>query len=101
MLLQLIQQPSNGLYIFFALVFSSDKDIIKVDNYKNVKLFSQDLIDITLNRGWYISQSKRYDLIFKMIIMSFEGRLLFISFPNFHLMVGMSQIKLGKLLNPS
>ena len=74
--------------MFFALALSVNKDVIKVYYHKNVKFFYQDLVNITLERGWYISQSKRHDLVFKMAIVGPKGRFLFISFSNPHLMVG-------------
>ena len=53
-LLQLIYYSSNGFYVFFSFVLSIYKDIIKVHNYKNVKLLCKYLIDIILKCGWGI-----------------------------------------------
>ncbi len=55
---------------------------MKVHYYKNVELFCKDLIDIALKCGRYISQSKRYDLIFKVAIADLEGRFSFVAFLN-------------------
>ena len=31
-----------------------DQDIIQVNDHENVKFFSQDLIDVTLEASWYV-----------------------------------------------
>ncbi len=92
----MVQHLLNGLYLLFTLVLSIDEDVIEVHYYKNVKLFYQDLVDVTLKRSRYVGQSKRHDLIFEMTITGPEGRFLFITFLNPHLIVGISQIELGE-----
>ena len=82
--------------MLLALVLSVDEDVIKVYYHENVELLSQDLIDIALERGWCIGQSKRHDLVLKVAIAGLEGYCPFVSFPNPHLIVGISQIKLGE-----
>ena len=74
--------------MLFALTISIDKDVIKVYYHKNVAFFSQDLIAVALERGWYIGQFKKHDLIFEVAIAGFEGPFLFVSFPDPHSMVG-------------
>ena len=54
MLLQNIQHPSYDLQITLAQILDINKDIIQVKNDKNVKIFGQDLIDITLKAHRYI-----------------------------------------------
>ena len=87
--------------MLFALALSVNKNVIKVYYYDNVKFFCENLVDITLKRGWYVGQSKRYDLVFEVAIASLESRLPFVFFPNLHLMIGIGQIELGKLLSPA
>ncbi len=101
MLPQLVQYPSNGLYILFVLALDVDENVIEVHFHKNVKLLYQDLVDITLKRGQYIGQSKRHDLIFEVTIAGPEGRLLFIAFFDPHSMVGIGQIELSKMSSPN
>ncbi len=86
--------------MFFAFAFGMDEDIIEVHYHKNIELFYQDLVDIALERGQCVDQSKRYHLILEIAIIGPEGRLLFIAFPDPHLMTDISQIKLGKMLSP-
>ena len=86
--------------MFFVFAFSVDQNVIEVHYYKNVELFCQDLVDITLKHGWYIVQSKRHDLVFQVAMVGPENRLLFVFFPHPHLMVGINQFQLGKLSSP-
>ncbi len=76
------------LYVLFAFALSVDKDIIKVHYHKNVKLFCQYLVDVALKHGRRVGQSKRHDLIFEMAIVGPKGRILFIAFPDAHLIIG-------------
>ncbi len=101
MLPQLVQNPSNDLYIFFAFVLSIDEDVIEVHYNENVEFFCQDLIDVTLKRGRCVGQSKRHDLIFEVAIAGPEGRLLLIAFLDLPLMIGIGQIKLGEMSSPT
>ena len=82
--------------MLFAFTFSIDKDVIKIHNHKNVKLFCPNLINIALERGRCVGQSKRHYLVLEMAIAGPEGHLLFIAFPDSHLIVGIGQIELGK-----
>ncbi len=96
MLPQLVSHLLNDLYMLFALTFNVDKDVIKIQYHKNVKLLCQDLVHIPLKCSQCVCQSKRHDLIFEMTIADLESRLPFIAFPDLHSMVGISQIKLGE-----
>ncbi len=101
MLLQLVQYPLNDLYILFAFTLGVDEDVIKVHYHDNVKLFCQDLVDITLKYSWCIGQSKRHHLVLEMAIAGLESRLPFIAFPTPYLIVGIGQIELGETLSPT
>ncbi len=101
MLLQLVQHPSNGLYMLFAFALDIDDYVIEIHYYKNVKLLCQDLVDIALEYSRCVGQSKRYYLVLEMSIAGLKGRLPFDSFPNPHSMVCIGQIKLGEMSNPS
>ena len=83
--------------MLFVLASNVDEDVIKVYYHENVKLLCQNLVDIALERGWCISQFKKHNLVLEVVIASPEGRFLFVSFPNPHVMVGIGQIKLGEL----
>lgn len=59
---------------------------------KNVELFCEDLIDIALKTSQSIRKLKKHDLILKIAISNIKNSFLFITFPNTHLMVGISQV---------
>ena len=40
--------------MFFSLIFNLNKNVVKVYNNKNVRIFCQDLIDIVIKCGLYI-----------------------------------------------
>ncbi len=88
MLLQLLQHPSNGFKILFSFVFDRDEDVVKVHYHKNVKLFCQDLIDISLERSGCVGQSKRHYLVLEMVIISPKGYFPLIAFSDPHPMIG-------------
>ena len=84
------------LYFF---VFGANKDVIKVYYHKNVKLLCWNLVNIALECGQCIDQSKKYYLVFKIAIAGPESGFPFIVFPNPHSIVSIGQIKLGKTLS--
>ncbi len=87
--------------MLFALALRVDENIIKIHYYEDVELFGQDLVDIALKRGRCIGQSERYNLVLEMAVAGPEDRLLFVAFPDPHLMVGIGQIKLGEPSGPA
>ena len=87
--------------MLFTFVFGVDKDVIKVHYHRNLELLCQDFIDVALEYSRCISQSKRHYLVLEMAIVAPESRFSFIAFPDPHLMVGIGEIKLNKILSPS
>ena len=87
--------------MLFALAFGVDKDIIEVYYHKNIELLCQDLVDIILERGQCVDQSKRHHLVLKMAIAGSESHYPSIVFSNPHLMVSISQIKLDEMSSPT
>ena len=79
--------------MFFSLVFGVDKDVIKIYYHKNVEFFRKNSINIVLECGRYVDQSKKYYLILEMAITGPKSRFLFIIFFDLHLMVGIGQVK--------
>ncbi len=86
--------------MLFVLVLSVDENIIEIHYYEDVELLGQDLVDITLKRGWCVGQFERHDLVLEMAIAGPESRLPFVAFLDPHLMVGIGQIKLGEPSSP-
>ena len=75
-----------------------DKDIIKIHNNKDVKLFKEDFIDIALKTGRSVRNFEKYDLILKIPVFYTKNRLLYIGILNSHSMIGANQVILGKAL---
>ena len=48
---QKVQYSPHGFYVIPALILSIDEDVIQIHNNKDIKLFCQDYIDITLEAG--------------------------------------------------
>lgn len=67
--------------------FQIDKNIVQINYNKNIWLFSQNLINITLEIDQNIKKSKKHYLILKMNILSLKNYLLFIAFFYSYLMV--------------
>ncbi len=82
-----------------SFTFGVDKNVIKVHYHKNVEFPYQDLIDVALESGRYIDQSKKDHLVFEIAIAGPEDCLLFIAFSDPHSMVGIGPIKLGETLS--
>ncbi len=73
--------------MFFSPAFNVDKDVIKINNNKDIEFFCQEFFDIALEGGQYIGQSKKYYLLLKVAITGLKNHLLFIIFFNPHLMI--------------
>ena len=83
--------------MFLALVLGVDEHVIEVHYHENIELLCQNLGHIILERGRCIGQSKRYDLVLEVAIAGPESRLLFVAFSDLHSIVGIGQVKLGKI----
>ena len=80
-----------------AYVFSINKDIIEIKDDKDIKLLSQDLIDVSLETGRWIKEPKKHYLILKVAVSSLESHFIFIAFFNSHLMVSTCEFELSEL----
>lgn len=83
--------------MFFSSAFGLDENIIEVYDNEDVKLFCQNLVNIALEGGRCIGQSKRYHLVFEVAIASPRGHFPFIAFFDSHLLVSIGLIKLGEM----
>lgn len=95
--LKLIQNLIYGLYIWLAEVFDIDQDILQVYNHKNIKLLGKNIIDITLQASRSIRESKKYELVLKVAMLSPKIYLLSIAFINSHLIISTSQFQLSEM----
>ncbi len=81
-------------------ILSIDQDIVQVYYNKDIKLFSENLIDVVLKADGCVRQAKEHYLVLKVAVSGMKGCLLLITFSNLCLMVNTSEIQLGKLLGP-
>ena len=80
-----------------ALVFDIDKNVIKVNNNKDIKFLSQDLVNIALEAGQCVRQPKRHYLVLKVAVSSLESLLPFIALFYPYPMINTCEFKLGEL----
>ena len=79
-----------------AWVFGVDKDVIEVNNDKDIEFLGQDLINVALKAGWGVGQPKRHYLVLEVAVLSPESRLPFIALFYPHPMVSTREIELGE-----
>ena len=94
---QFFKNLSNIIDMWLTWVLDIDENIIKINNDKNIKHLSQDLIDITFEAGQSIRKPEKYYLVLEITISSLKDCLLFINFFNPNLMMKICRIELGKL----
>lgn len=97
--LEPIQALAYDLHMRPTRVFSIDQNIIQIHDDKNVKLFGKNFINIALEASWSIWKIERLNLVLKITIWGPENSFLFFAFSNSHLLVGTSQVQLGKALD--
>ena len=91
------ENPSNGINVSLAWVLGIDENIIQINNDKNIELFGQHLIDITLKTSQCVRKSKKHYLVFEMAVLSLKGCLLFITLFYLYLIVSSREIELDEL----
>ena len=70
MLPELVKYPEYDLNVRLSRILNIDQYVIQIYNNKNIKLFSQNLVDVSLEGGRSIREAKKYDLIFEITISS-------------------------------
>ena len=63
-------------------IFNIDPNIIQIYNNKNIKIFYKKFIDIVLKYSQSIKKTKKYNLIFKIIIFDPKSYFSFFTFIN-------------------
>ena len=101
MLPELVKYPAYGLNVRLSRVLSVDQYVIQIYNKKNIQLFSQNLVNVSLEGGRSIRKAKKHDLIFEITIPSLECRLPFIAFTNPYTIIDIGKIQLGKSFCPT
>ena len=65
---QFFKNLSNGIDVSLALVLGIDKDVIKVNKNKDIKFLGQDLVNIALEAGRCVGQTKKHYLVLEVAI---------------------------------
>ena len=94
---QFLENPSNGIDVSLAWVLGVDKDVIEVNNDKNIEFLGQELVNIALEAGRCVGQPKKHYLLFEVAVLSLKSRLLFIVLFYPHPMVNTCEVELGEL----
>lgn len=75
-----------------------NKDIISMDNLKDIKFFNKDYVYIVLKTGWNFCLNKYNYVILMINILSFKFCFLFIFFSNINLIIKLIKFKYIKCL---
>ena len=95
---QYVQDLPHGFHMTPSLILNIDKDVIQIQNDKNIELLYQDLVDITLEACWGIRKSEKLHLVLKITVSDSKSHLPLVTFLDPHSMIDISQIQLGKSL---
>ena len=95
--LQFFEIWLNDMDTRLTWFFGIDKNIIYINNDKNIKILKQDLINIILKTGQSVRELKRHYLVLKVTVLSLKSLFQFIAFFYHHLMVSTCEIKLDEL----
>ncbi len=82
-------------------ILSIIQNIVKVHYNKDIKLNSENLIDIALKISGCVGKAKEYHLVLEVAISGTKGHLSLITFSDSLPMVDTSEIQLGKPLGPA
>ena len=75
-----------------------DQYIVQVYYNKDIQLFSQNLIDVSLEYSRSIRKAKKHNLVFEVAVLGLKSGLPLITLTNLHLMIGIDEIQLGESL---
>ena len=92
MLSELVNYLAYGLSIRLSRILSIDQYVIQIYNNENILLFSQNLVDVSLEGDWSIKKAIRHDLILKIPILGPKRCLPLIAFINPYSMIGDGEV---------
>lgn len=75
-----------------------NQNIIYIYHNKDFKPFSKIFVNVALKTSWCIRKTKRHELILEVVIPNTKYCFQLIMLLNSHLMIDISEIKLGKML---
>lgn len=77
---KLFKNPAYSFNIVHPSILGTNQNVIQMEDHKDVKLFSQNLVNVVLKTRWHVSQAKEQNLVLKVNISSLESCLPLISF---------------------
>lgn len=77
-----------------CFIFNIDKDVIKIYNNKDIDLFYQNLINISLKYSYYISKFEKYYLILEVIILDPKNHHPIVIFLDSYSILDVNEVKL-------
>ena len=51
---ELLQHPLYGRDVSISVIISVNENVVQIHDDKDVKLFSKDLVDVSLEAGWRV-----------------------------------------------
>ena len=93
---QFLENQLNGVDVSLVWVLGVDKDVIKVNNDEDIKFLGHDFLNIALEVGRCVGQSKKHYLVLEVAVSSLKSRLIFIALFYPYPMVSTREVKLGK-----
>ncbi len=88
--------PLHCLNVGLSWILSIDQHVIQVHYNEDIKLFSENFVDIALKTGACVGKVEGHYLVLEVAVSGAKSRFPFVTFSNPHLMIGTSQIQLGK-----
>ena len=98
---ELFQDSAYHFHIWLAWIFDVDQNIIQIHHNEDIKLFSEDLVDVALKAGRCIRIAKEHYLVLKVAVSGAEGYLPLIILSDSYPIVGTSQVQLYELFGPA
>ena len=89
---QVLKYQLHRIDMTLTWILGVNQDAVQVDDDKDVKLLGQDFIDVALEGGKSIGETKRHNLILEVIIPGLKSRLPLIIFSDSHSMICVRQI---------
>ncbi len=71
-------------------ILSIDQEVIQVHYNEDIKLLSENLIDVALKTGGYVRKAEGHYLVLEVAVSGAKDRLPFVTFLNPYLMIGTS-----------
>ena len=93
---ELLQHPLYGRDVSISVIIGIDEDVVQIYDNKDIKLFSKNLVDVSLEAGWRVGEIERHHLILEVTVLGSECDFLLVFFADSHSMVDTGEVKLSE-----